>query len=105
MITLRESDHGISFGVRVQPRASRIGVKGLLTMGDESILKFALHAPPVDGRANVELIEELAGLFNVPHLAIDVVAGAQSRNKVIRVKGRTRRKVEIDIETALAACF
>jgi uncharacterized protein (TIGR00251 family) len=99
MITLRESEHGISFAVRVQPRASRTGVKGLLKLGDESILKIALHAPPVDGRANDELIEQMAELFNVPQLAVDVIAGSQSRNKVIRVKGRTRSEVE----AALAA--
>jgi uncharacterized protein (TIGR00251 family) len=89
MITLRESEHGISFAVRVQP----------LKLGDESILKIALHAPPVDGRANDELIEQMAELFNVPQLAVDVIAGSQSRNKVIRVKGRTRSEVE----AALAA--
>jgi uncharacterized protein (TIGR00251 family) len=84
MIPLRETTAGVSFKVRVQPRASRTAITGVL--GDE-ILKIALAAPPVEGRANEALVRFFAELFDVPPSAIEIVSGGQSRNKVVRVAG------------------
>jgi uncharacterized protein (TIGR00251 family) len=84
MIPLRETAAGVSFKVRVQPRASRTAITGVL--GDE-ILKIALAAPPVEGRANEALVRFFAELFDVPPSAIEIVSGGQSRNKVVRVAG------------------
>jgi uncharacterized protein (TIGR00251 family) len=84
MIPLRETTAGVSFKVRVQPRASRAAITGVL--GDE-ILKIALAAPPVEGRANEALVRFFAELFDVPPSAIEIVSGGQSRNKVVRVAG------------------
>ncbi len=83
MITLRESADGVSFTVRVQPRASRTAIVGL--MGDA--LKVALAAPPVDGKANEALIRFFAELFQVPKSSVEIVSGSSSRNKVVRVGG------------------
>jgi uncharacterized protein len=84
MISLRETAAGVSFKVRVQPRASRTAITGVL--GDE-ILKIALAAPPVEGRANEALVRFLAEFFDVPPSAIEIVSGGQSRSKVLRVAG------------------
>ena len=84
MIPLRETTAGVSFKVRVQPRASRAAITGVL--GDE-ILKIALAAPPVEGRANEALVRFFAELFDVPPSAIEIVSGGQSRNKVVCVAG------------------
>jgi uncharacterized protein len=84
MISLRETAAGVSFKVRVQPRASRTAITGVL--GDE-ILKIALAAPPVEGRANESLVRFFAELLDVPPSAIEIVSGGQSRNKVVRVAG------------------
>ena len=84
MIPLRETAAGVSFKVRVQPRASRTTIVGVL--GDE-ILKIALAAPPIEGRANEALVRFFAELFDVPPSAIEIASGGQSRNKVVRVAG------------------
>jgi hypothetical protein len=84
MTFLRETEAGVSFKVRVQPRASRTAITGVL--GDE-ILKIALAAAPVEGRANEALTRFFAELFDVPSSAIEIVSGGQSRNKVVRVAG------------------
>ncbi len=83
MIALRETAAGVSFSVRVQPRASRTAISGVL--GDA--LKVALAAPPVDGRANEALIRFFAELFEVPRPAVEIVSGESSRNKIVRVAG------------------
>lgn len=105
MIALGESAHGISFRVRVIPRTGRNGVRGLLGNGNEAALKIALNAAPVDGRANQELIGHIAEMMDVPRSAVSVITGAQSRNKVVRVQGRTLTEVDRRITSALSACL
>lgn len=86
------NDHplGATFPVRIQPRAARTAITG--TVGDA--LKLSLSAPPVDGRANVALGEFFAEVFSVPRGAVQILAGERSRNKVIRVTGRTAAELE-----------
>jgi uncharacterized protein len=86
------NDHrlGATFPVRVQPRAARTAITG--TVGDA--LKLSLSAPPLDGRANVALVDFFAELFSVPRSAVHVVTGERSRNKVIRVAGRTATELQ-----------
>src|SRR5262244_1533438 len=83
MISFHETASGITFAVRVQPRAKRNAVVGEL--GDA--LKIAVTAPPIDGRANEACVEFLADLLDVPGSSIKIVSGHSSRNKVIRVTG------------------
>lgn len=83
MIPLRAGPDGVSFAVRVQPRARRNAVVGEL--GDA--LKIALTAPPVDGRANEACITFFAELLGVPRSSVTITSGQSSRNKVIRVTG------------------
>jgi uncharacterized protein len=83
MIALRETTAGVSFSVRVQPRASRTAISGIV--GDA--VKVALAAPPVEGKANEVLIRFFAELFEVPRAAVEIVSGESSRNKVVRVAG------------------
>jgi uncharacterized protein (TIGR00251 family) len=61
-------------------------------MGDA--LKLTLSAPPLDGRANLAVVEFFSEIFSVPRAAVQVVAGARSRNKVIRVAGRTAAELQ-----------
>ena len=83
MIPLREGPDGVSFAIRVQPRAGRNAVVGELG----GALKIALTAPPVEGRANEACVEFFAGLLGVPRSSVAIASGQSSRNKVIRVNG------------------
>ena len=90
MIAIRETPAGATFAVRVQPRARRNAITGVV--GDA--LKLALTAPPVKGKANQTCIEFLAELLNVPRGSVTIVGGQTSRNKIIRIVGRTAAEVE-----------
>ncbi len=59
MIEIRENDGGVSFAVRVQPRASRSEITGEW----QGALRVRLTAPPVDDKANEELRRLLADAF------------------------------------------
>ena len=85
MIPIKESDGGITFAVRVQPRAKKDAITGELG----HVLKISLTAPPIDGRANEACIEFLVKLLKVPRSSVTIASGQSSRNKVIRVAGVT----------------
>ena len=56
MVVIRNSPTGVSFAVKVHPRAKKNASTG--KVGDA--LKVALTAPPVDGKANTACIEFFA---------------------------------------------
>ncbi len=89
MIPIKESGEGVSFQVKVHPRAKRNAITG--EMGEA--LKVALTAPPVEGRANEAVIEFLAEVLRVPRASVSIAAGQSSRNKVIRVRGLSAQQV------------
>ena len=90
MIAINDHPLGATFQVRVQPRSARTAITG--TVGEA--LKLSLLAPPLDGRANVALGEFFAEVFSVPRSAVQVVTGERSRNKVIRIAGRTAAELQ-----------
>ena len=83
MIPITESNGGVTFAIKVAPRASRSAILGVL--GDA--LKIALTAPPVDGKANEACIAFFAEKLAVARSSVTIVAGESSRNKRIRVSG------------------
>ena len=97
MISIRESAAGVSFALKVQPRAKRNGLTGVVG----EALKLALAAPPVEGKANAACIEFLATLLNVPRTSVTIVAGHSSRNKSVRVTGVSARDVEARLRAAM----
>ena len=89
MIPLHVSSAGVSFSVKVQPRAKRNAITG--EVGDA--LKVSLTAPPLEGRANEACIEFFANLLKVPRSSVTIASGETSRNKVIRVAGITADEI------------
>ena len=85
------------FDIRVIPRASKSGIAG--TRGDSVLVR--LHAAPVDGAANAELIEVLADVLGVPKRAVSIVAGERSRRKRVRVEGLTLDFIRSKLEAGL----
>jgi uncharacterized protein (TIGR00251 family) len=90
MIPVRETVAGVSFSVKIHPRAKKDAITGEL--GDA--LKVALTAPPVEGKANQACIEFFANLLKVPRSSVTIAAGQTSRNKVIRVAGLSAAELE-----------
>jgi len=89
MIPLSESAKGITFAVKVHPRARKNAITAVV--GDA--LKLALTAPPVDGKANQAVIEYFADLFQIPRSSVTIASGETSRNKVVRVAGLAKAAV------------
>ena len=89
-LKITEAGDGVTFAVRVVPRSSKSEITGI--HGDA--LKIRLTAPPVEGRANEALIAFLAKRLGVRKSQVEIVAGATSRRKAIRVMGVSLQEVE-----------
>jgi uncharacterized protein (TIGR00251 family) len=72
----------------VQPRASRARIGPL--QGDR--FKVAVTAPPVEGAANAAVIELLAQKLGCPRRDVELVSGAGSRRKTVRLHGITMQR-------------
>jgi uncharacterized protein (TIGR00251 family) len=84
------SPDGTIVDIRVIPRSRKSEVAGTR---DNAIL-VRLNVPPVDGAANTELIRLLAELLGVARRNVQIVSGARSRGKRVRISGRTATEVE-----------
>ena len=72
---------GWLLAIHAQPGARRTEVAGL----HGQALKVRVAAPPVEGRANDELIALVAKTLGVPKKSVFVVKGGASRQKTVLV--------------------
>ncbi len=82
-IPFRKIKDGIVIEVKVEPRASKKGIAGVL----DNVLKVKLTAPPVEGEANEQLIEVIAEAAGVRKGSIRIVRGRSSKRKTVEIKG------------------
>ncbi len=69
--------------VKVEPRSSRSGIVG--PYGDS--IKVKLASPPVEGKANKELIEVLSKGFGIAKKDVEIISGQSSKNKTVKLRG------------------
>ncbi len=79
---MSEKDY-ITIKIKVQPRASRSEIVGW--HGDS--IRVRLAAVPVDGKANIELVELLSKNLGVKKSDIDIISGEFAKTKLLRIKG------------------
>jgi hypothetical protein len=81
----RDDGDALVLTLHVQPGAKRTEVAGVRGEGPDARLKIRLAAPPVDGKANAELLRFLAAAFAVPLRGVTLVRGESSRQKTVRI--------------------
>ena len=79
----KKNENWLKVKIKVEPRSSRSGIVG--PYGDA--LKVKLTAPPVEGKANDELIEVLAKGFGIAKKDIEIASGQSSKNKIVKLYG------------------
>lgn len=67
--------------VKVKPNSKQQGI----TKESDGSLKITLKSPPVDGKANQELIKLLSDYFDVPKSQINIKSGLGSKTKLIEL--------------------
>ncbi len=71
------------FKVKVEPRSSKRKLAGL----HADALKVKLTSPPVEGKANEELIEFLSETFSIRKSAVRILKGSSSKQKLVLIEG------------------
>ena len=86
---MRAPEREATLAIDVQPRASTNTVVGWTG----ETLKIKLTAPPVEGAANARCLAFLADLLDLPSSRVQLVRGARSRHKLVRIAGLTQDEV------------
>ena len=92
------ADGTVLVRLHVQPKASKTRVVGFF----DGCLKLAILAPPVDGKANEEVLKFLAGLLAMPLRDLSLKSGLQGRRKQILIRGMTADEVRRKFSLQLA---
>jgi uncharacterized protein len=79
----------ITVDILVQPRASRAKIGPM----HDGRIKVAVTAPPVDGEANAAVIELFARRLGIARGSVEIVAGASSRRKTIKLAHVTAQQI------------
>lgn len=70
-----------TLSVKVKPNARTSSLEQL----EDGSWLATLKSPPVDGKANAELVALVARHFGCPKAAVTIKSGAGGRNKLIRI--------------------
>ena len=76
--------------MKVIPRSSKPGVQGV----EGEYLKVRLKSPPVEGKANRELVEVLAKVLGVSKGQVEIISGVKGRVKEVMLSGVRPEKLE-----------
>ena len=68
--------------VRVKPNCG----SSALAQDDNGSWVAQLRSPPVDGKANAELIELVAKHFDCPRSAVSIKSGTTGRRKLLKIE-------------------
>ena len=91
---LQATAEGVTLAVRAQPGAKKTAITGVYGEGAAAQLKIAVHAPPIEGRANAALIDFLAEFFGLPRSRVELLSGELHRSKVFLLRGVKRQDAE-----------
>lgn len=81
----------LSVRLKVTPKASRNGVRGLKDTPGGPALDVSVTAAPEGGKANRAVIKLLAAEWKMAKGDIEVVSGTASRDKIVSVAGDPAR--------------
>jgi uncharacterized protein (TIGR00251 family) len=88
-LDITSKDGCVIFQIRVQPRASRDEIAGVI----DGALKVRIQAPAIENRANEAVCEYLASLLKTSKSAVRILGGEHSRAKRVEVFGVQPREV------------
>jgi len=86
---MSDSNNETLITLHVQPGARKNEVVGY----DGSVIRLKIAAPPVEGKANREVIAFLSQRLDIKKGALTIRRGLTSRDKVIAVDGLSRDEV------------
>lgn len=74
---------GVQISLYIQPNASKTEIIG----EHNGSLKIKIKAPPVEGKANDEVVAFLSKVLGISKRNIDILKGDKSREKKVLIRG------------------
>jgi len=90
------TDRKTTLTIQVHPNAKRNEVLGF----EEGILRLKIAAPPVEGKANKELISFLSKTLGTSKSSITIDHGHISKVKIVTILGLDRNQIYERIEVS-----
>jgi uncharacterized protein len=75
--------------IAVSPKSSR----SRIVVGKGEQIKIYLNSPPVDGKANAELVKLLSKKLGIGKSGIVIIRGQNSRKKIISIEGLDKNHI------------
>ena len=86
---LLDTTDGIIFCVKLVPNSS---FSKIVDFTDEYV-RIKISAPPIENRANKELIEFCSDLFNVNKSKLSIISGEKSKIKKVLIKNAKNEEI------------
>ena len=77
------------FDIAVAPKSSR----SKISLGADNAIKVYLNSPPIDGKANTELITLFSKKLRIPKSNITILSGEKGKKKRIAIEGLSREAI------------
>lgn len=90
MSWMNSSKEGVILTLKATPRASKTEIAG----ADEEWLRIRLQAPPVDGKANKELVDFFSRRLGISKRSVEILTGDTSRLKRVRLSGVSEKEID-----------
>ena len=65
----------------------------IVEVSEDGLLRIEIKAPPIEGKANRELIRIIAKLFGLNKSQITIIKGLNSKNKLIKIDSDNKAKI------------
>jgi uncharacterized protein (TIGR00251 family) len=101
-LNITDASRGAAITVKIVPKANRSEIVGIQ---EDGTIKIRLTAAPIEGEANSELVRFLAGFLDVKISDIEIVAGANSRKKLITILNIRAEEVEEKVHAQVGQGF
>lgn len=79
---LHNGKKGAAIAVRITPRASKNEISDIL---DDGTVKIRLTASASESKINQALVDFLAKILEIPAASIEIVAGAEGKDKLVSI--------------------
>ena len=86
----RSHAEGIIISLHVIPNAPKNEIIGIYN----NHLKIKIKAPPVEGKANEEIISLFKQILNISKNKIELLSGEKSKNKSVLIRGWTQEQLQ-----------
>jgi len=90
-------ENTVKLVIHVHPKAARNSV----VRYDGGVWHIKIAAPPIEGKANKELVEYLSKLLDIGTSRITIEKGLAGHRKTVRIEGSTLSSIEDILRTSI----